>query len=413
MDSSQLIVWLVVALVAVGIVVAVVLAVRRHRWITSLRERGWQFVDSPRLETVLHLVCPPFGQGFRRKVDDGVVGEAGAARVPFQVLEYTAGRFDDRVALLRLAHPLPELYLSSGQTRRQGVRATSHPHPTLSVATTDHAFADAALPALDAALGELGRLGPFDLAVDGHDLVALGMPKEADRLAPLLDALAAVASALGAAPLATFRQPDPERRFRFYGHPDWVFHGDDDAALRSVRHERGGFGHRAEDVLTGGTDGLSFVALRHHWKTQRTVTESDGKGGTRTRTVTDHHSEDICEVRLPAAWPLLSVGGGGWFRPGQKVHLESEQFNDALEVRSDDPRFASAVLHPRQMEYLLANRPPSFTVQGAVLRVSSHHDPEWLAGALTTVTGFLARVPGWVWKDLGVVEPAFSRPELG
>ncbi|SDE54037.1 hypothetical protein [Auraticoccus monumenti] len=415
MNTSQVLVWIVIGLVVVAIAVAIVLAVRRHKWIQSLTDRGWRFVDSPRLDSVITLVRPPFGQGFTREVDDQVVGEAGPARTPFQVLEYHAGSFSDRVAVLRLTRPLPGLYVA-GQTspRRDVIAAAPHPHPRWSVLTEDHAFADAALSVMAGPLEELARVLPVDLSVDGHDLVALGAPKEAEELAAVLEALAAVAASLGTPALEGFRTPEPEARFRFHGHPDWVYHGDRDDMLRLVRHTTNGFGHRAEHVLTGGRDGLAFIALRHHWKTQRTVTSTDSEGRTTTRTVTDHHSEDLCEVALPAVCPLLSVGGGGWFRPGEKIHFESEAFNDSLEVRSTAPRFAHDVIHPRQIEYLMARRPPAFTIEGQVLRISSDHDTVWLGRALESVTGFLARVPGWVWKDLGLpVEPAFTRPELG
>lgn len=414
MNTSEVVVWLVVALVAVTITVLIVLAVRRRKWIQSLQDRGWRFVDSPSLDSVLTLVGPPFGQGFSRKVDDQVVGEAGAARVPFQVLEYDSSYYSGRLAVLRLSRPLPGLYVAGQTSPRRDVVAAPHPHPRWSVLSEDAGFADAALPALTGPLEELARLLPVDVSVDGHDLVALGVPKEAEQLALVLDALAAVASALDAPDLERFRRPEPEARFRFHGHPDWVYHGDHDDMLAMVRHTRNGFGHRAADVLTGDRDGLPFIAMRHHWKTQRTVTSTDSEGRTTTRTVTDHHSEDLCELTLPASCPLLSVGGGGWFRPGEKVSFESEAFNDSLEVRSTAPRFAHDVIHPRQIEYLMARRPPAFTIEDRVLRISSDHDTVWLGRALDSVAGFLARVPGWVWKDLGLaVEPPFTRPELG
>lgn len=414
MNDSQVLVWVVVGVVAIAIAVAVVLAVRRHRWIQSLQDRGWRFVDSPTLDSVLTLARPPFGQGFTRGVDDQVVGEVGPARTPFQVLEYSADSFSDRVAVLRLARPLPGLYLAGQTSPRRAVLAAPHPHPRWSVLTEDHAFADAALPAMAGPLEQLARVLPVDLSVDGHDLVALGVPREAEELAAVLEALAAVAASLGTPALEGFRTPEPEPRFTFHGHPDWVYHGDRDDVLRLVRHTTGGFGHRAEHVLTGGRDGLPFTALRHHWKTRRTVTSTDSRGRTTTRTVVDSHSEDLCEVTLPVACPLLVVGGGGWFRPGERVLFESEAFNDSLEVRSTVPRFAHDVIHPRQIEYLMASRPPTFTIEDRVLRIDSQHDTLWLGHALDSVTGFLARVPGWVWKDLGLpVEPAFTRPELG
>lgn len=413
MDTTQIILVVLGALVALGAAIGIVLAVRRHRWITSLRDRGWEFVSSPDLSTVLGLGCPPFGQGFKRAVDDQIRGAVGTGQVPFQVLEYKTEYLDVRVAALRLPRPLPELYLTGGESPRRRLTGTTHPHPRWQVVTTDHDFAAAALPAMGPALDALAQIAPVDLSIDGQDLVALAAPKGADELEPMLQALAEVVRSLCGADLERFRQPPPEQRFRFHGRPDWQFHGDRDDMLGRVRHATGGFGHRAEDVLTGGQAGLTFVALRHRWKTQRTVTSSDGKGGTTTRTVTDHHSEDLFELTLPAAWPQLSVGEGGFWKAGEKIRLESEAFNDTFHVRTADPRFAYDVLHPRQMEYLMAVHPPHFEVAGSTLRVRSHHDEHWIAATAGQLEGFLARVPSWVWKNLGVGVPTFTREELG
>ena len=50
---------------------------------------------------------------------------------------------------------------------------------------------------------------------------------------------------------------------------------------------------------------------------------------------------------MPFSLPLLSVGGG-W--GGKKVRFESEDFNDRFTVRTDTPKFAYDVIHPRTME---------------------------------------------------------------
>ncbi|WP_147264159.1 DUF3137 domain-containing protein [Desertihabitans brevis] len=413
MSTGDVVAILIGVLVLGGIVLGIVLAVRRHRWIKGMREKGWEFVDSPHLAITADLGCPPFGQGFVRKVDDQVLGQVGSPPVPFQMVEYHARSFDDELAVLKLPFALPELYVCDGSTARVGCVGEVHPHPRWTVLTTDHAAADAVLGACGPALEALAATGhKVDLGIDGSNLVALSAPREAEHLDPFLQALAGVAH--GLATLERHRVPEPARPpFPFYRRPDWVYHGRRDDLLRTVRHQTGGFGHRAEHVLTGDSGQLPFIALRHHWKTQTTVTTSDGRGGTTTRTQTNHHSEDLLEITLPAAWPFLLVGDAGWFAGGEKVELESARFNELFDVRSDSPKLAYDVLHPRQMEYLMQSRPPTFTLSGTVLRVSSSHDTEWIGHTLDVLTGFLARVPGWVWKNLGVPEPSFTRPELG
>jgi len=64
---------------------------------------------------------------------------------------------------------------------------------------------------------------------------------------------------------------------------------------------------------------------------------------------------------MPFSFPLISVGGG-W--GGKKIRFESEEFNDRFTVRTNDPKFASNVIHPRTMEFLTAVEPPGFRVEG-------------------------------------------------
>ncbi|HMI32521.1 MAG TPA: hypothetical protein VK499_00140 [Propionibacteriaceae bacterium] len=56
----------------------------------------------------------------------------------------------------------------------------------------------------------------------------------------------------------------------------------------------------------------------------------------------------LVAIMMPFSFPLMSVGGG-W--DVKKVRFESEEFNDRYTVRTDDPKFASDVIHPRTMEH--------------------------------------------------------------
>lgn len=144
----------------------------------------------------------------------------------------------------------------------------------------------------------------------------------------------------------------------------------------------------------------------HRWKT-RTETSRDSQGHTQTRTVTENHSEVLLAVLLPFALPLLSVGGG-W--GGERVRFESEEFNDAFAVRTSSPKFAHGVIHPRTMEFLMAVRPPKFRIEGQVIRFfPAQHDSLVIGMCADLAHNFLARVPPFVWEDLGVEPPAFRR----
>ncbi len=78
----------------------------------------------------------------------------------------------------------------------------------------------------------------------------------------------------------------------------------------------------------------------------------------------------------------------------EELALESE-FDRFWRVRTDDPRFASAVVDQRMMLWLLDQEPiVSFDLGGPWPMAVSHRDePDVAAGLVGTLDGFLARVP--------------------
>lgn len=412
MNSTGLIVALVLLALA-G--VAVLLIVRRHRYVTSLRERGWVFDSSPALESVLDHRAPPFGLGFERTVDEGIAGTTRSG-VPFRVFEYevTDGgpRFAARVASLRLPLTLPDLFVSAGPPRA-GVRYPALAlDPALQVHAADAAYARTLLaPPVLAALAAFGRAGyPVDVSVDGAQLVAVGAPKDPDALEAYLEALAPVALAVDATALAPWARPPVAPSFAFHGRPDWVLVGSDDSAIARYGLTTAGFGHTTELVVRGDNGGLPVEGLVHRWKTRRTVTSTDNKGRTQTRTVIDHHDETVAAVWLPFALPLLSIDGG---RGGERVRFESEEFNDRFAVRAANPRLAYDLIHPRTMEFLMAVRPPGVRIEGPLMRFRvDAHDTETLGFCADFAHDFWARVPSFVWKNLQVSPPAFRQGAL-
>jgi hypothetical protein len=152
---------------------------------------------------------------------------------------------------------------------------------------------------------------------------------------------------------------------------------------------------------------LPIEAFIHRWKTQRTETYTDSDGHTQTRTVTEDHSEAVSAITMPFSLPLLSVGGG-W--GGQKVRFESEDFNDRFTVRTADPKFASDVIHPRTMEFLIKVQPPGFRIEDAVTRfLVDKHDTQLIGFCADFAHEFFSRVPSFVWKDRQITPPAFRR----
>ncbi len=411
MSRTALIV-LIVAVLALAVVAFFV--IRRQRYVRALRRRGWTFQSRPTLDWVLDHHAPPFGLGFVRKVDEGISGTT-ASGVDFRVFEYACREggepFDERLASLRLPLPLPDLFIHP-TGRRTGLRVPNVDNETgLLVAAEDAGYARLALGrGLAAAVAGFAHAGHSpDVSIDGQNLVAVGAPKDPDELQAYLEALAAVALAVDAAALAPYAQPPLPPRFGFYGRPDWVLVGRDDSLIARYDLTRAGFGHETVKVVHGDNGGLPVDGFIHRWKTQRTETYTDSEGRTQTRTVTDEHSEVICAVRMPFAWPMLSVGGG-W--GGERVKFESEEFNDRFTVRTADAKFAYDVLHPRTMEFLMHEQPPGFRIDHDVMRFSvNKHDSEAIGRCADFAHAFFGRVPSFVWKNLQVTPPEFRGAE--
>jgi hypothetical protein len=407
-SSTVVIILIVIAVLVVGLIAFLI--IRRQRYIRALRGRGWTFESRPSLESVLDHHAPPFGLGFVRKVDEAISGQT-ATGMPFRVFEYTSSdggpKFDDRVASMQLPLPLPDLFVST-DCARSGVQLPEiEVDPRYQVRAADAGYAGTALSAsvLEAivAFGQAGH--QVDLSIDGQQLVAVGAPKDPDQLQGYLVKLGAVAHAFDQAALSPYRVAPPPAGFGFYGHPDWQLIGRDDTLIAKYSLTTAGFGHTTEKVIRGSNDGLPIEAFVHRWKTQRTETYTDSDGRSRTRTVTENHSEIVTAIMMPFSFPMLSVGGG-W--GGKKVRFESEEFNDRFTVRTDNPKFASDVIHPRTMEFLMTALPPGFRIEGNGMRFSvDKHDTQLIGFCADFAHEFFGRVPSFVWKDLRITPPPF------
>ncbi|TDD57897.1 hypothetical protein E1263_21645 [Kribbella antibiotica] len=410
--STLSLVLIVVSVVGVGVGAA--LLIRRQRYIKSLRDRGWTFDGSPGFDTVARLSNPPFGLGFKRSPDDQITGLTAGGR-PFQVIEYGSEYWKGWVGMVTLSRHLPELWVTGGQTLpRSGVSATMVPVPPAlgtgwTVGVQDPAFANEVLTGqLCVALLTLVSSQPgVNLSIDGDQLVVQDPPrKDPEQLAPWLEQLATLAAAIDAAPLDRWIQPVREPRLSFYQHPEWYWVGQDDSLLQSTPVTRSGHDHSTSNVIRGRDgDGPPFVAFTHDWKTTRTESSTDSEGRTTTRTVTENHSEPLLGFELPVHLPRLTVGYSG-----RGISFESEAFNDQFSVKADDQKFAYDVIHPRQMEFLMATRPSPFQVTGnwAWFQVSTH-DHQTIARNSYFFRDFLAWIPRFVWKNVGLQDSPYPQ----
>ena len=91
----------------------------------------------------------------------------------------------------------------------------------------------------------------------------------------------------------------------------------------------------------------------------------------------------------------------------QDIELESDEFNRAYRVRSEDHRFASDLLNPRTMEMLLRCGGPDIRIGAGyiVLVTDGPVDPTSVYGALTVLAAMLENLPDFVWSDRGTRAP--------
>lgn len=77
------------------------------------------------------------------------------------------------------------------------------------------------------------------------------------------------------------------------------------------------------------------------------------------------------------------------------IEFESEMFNRAFDVRSDDPAFASALIDARMMEWLLDHSPrPGFEISGRwILAYRDQVQPWQVDSVLAMLESFVDRIP--------------------
>lgn len=393
--SSTTLVFIVLILAGIGFAIWGVL---RWRYVQSLESRGWEFDPKPTLDVAVGLNHAPFGAGFKREVDDLVLGRASNG-VPFEAFEYEYAKWHSDHYVLRFPLPssMPFLYVTS--------MTSSTAIPDLPRGWVGELGGHAVLAADERygrdvgglLTGSLGALDAHELSIDHAFLVVHDVGKGPEELAAAVEAGAVLAERLGAKAAEYPATPAPPH-LSFNHRPHWRYIRRDSSWLRAVQHSTGGDDHRASDIVTGERDGISFVRLQHDW----TTTSSDGDGGTNTH----HHREYLCEFRLAFPFRDLDLGTStlGIRNDRSGLQFESAAFNRAYRVQASSSKFAHDVLHPRMMEWLLEQERPRFAITAdGVVHFDGYGDWEVpaIAHAERTLRGFLARVPDFVYDNLG------------
>lgn len=186
----------------------------------------------------------------------------------------------------------------------------------------------------------------------------------------------------------TYVQRDDRWCNRFDGHPFGT--GED---------------RTAQNIVTGRYDDRAFEAFDYSYVT--TSTSTDANGNTTTDRTT--HSFSVIAIETGVELPRLEVAPEHWFGrmvgrlTNRDIELESEDFNRAFTVTCPDRKFASDVLHPQMMEFLLGHRDLGWRFQDrALLAVhSGDHSLVELEARLGIIDGILDRVPEFVWREVG------------
>lgn len=168
---------------------------------------------------------------------------------------------------------------------------------------------------------------------------------------------------------------------------------------------------RSENAMLGTYDGLDLIAMEYSYETHST----DSKGN---RTTTSHRYS-VVGLLLGTGLPGLGItpenGVSRMFGRlfNTDIQLESEEFNRAFTVTSDDRKFASAALHPRTMQALLDYRDVDWDIRGGdfVSIDSGRLEPTSIAHRCDAMLTVLRGLPDFVWKDHGG-RPVALPPEV-
>ena len=180
----------------------------------------------------------------------------------------------------------------------------------------------------------------------------------------------------------------------------WTYHGVDATLVHRWRGTPFGVGNtrRATEVVSGPVGGRHAISFKYQYVT--------GSGKNRTR-----HTRHVVAVFLPKLLPVLELTPDGIAAKlvkalgGQDIRFESEAFNRAWRVSSEDPRFAHDIVTPRAMERLLLP-----DVAGTCIRFAGDAVITWSSGR-PKVENIVARaaildslvdaIPAYVWEDRG------------
>jgi len=160
-----------------------------------------------------------------------------------------------------------------------------------------------------------------------------------------------------------------------------------------------GHGRSATNAVYGQHDGRDFVSFDYEYKT------TSGSGKDR-RTTT--HTCSVVALSLGASLPSLRVDPENYLErvvgrvTNSDIELELEDFNRAFTVSCPDRKFASDVLHPQMMEFLLQHRDVGWRFErDSMLMVSDiQRSVAQIDATLALMDQITDRIPDFVWRQI-------------
>jgi len=157
-----------------------------------------------------------------------------------------------------------------------------------------------------------------------------------------------------------------------------------------------GDSRKASNVLWGAFQGRELMAFDYQYST--------GSGKNRT---THHLSAAV--VTLGCRFPELVIRPENFFDKiaavvgFDDIDFESHEFSRRFHVKARERKLAYDIINAGMMDYLLSAQGWSIELDGAdaIIWTGRTWKPEDFRSAIAVLTGFLDRVPRFVWKELG------------
>jgi hypothetical protein len=158
--------------------------------------------------------------------------------------------------------------------------------------------------------------------------------------------------------------------------------------------------------------------FRYQFRTWETRITTDSNGQTRTGTYEQTQWRSFAIIELASAFPKLFIRPENMFDKVaamagfDDINFESEEFSRKFFCKSDNREFAYAVIQPQMMDWMLGLCAANMRFEGQLYGplFVSHLDKlpntaEGRKAALTMMSGFLNRIPQFVWQDYGKRTP--------